>query len=161
VLGYQSDGILTAMSRNNLFIAANGGPIWEQSSGGTSDWRTDLDYDGYDWSGVNAFNYAGKQLGSLANLTSATGQESHGIRINHATCFSTFNVPGGPPLTTIPSQMMTLNPSCPAVDAGVVLPNISDGYTGSAPDMGAYEIGAPLPIYGPRLTPPTNLRIIR
>jgi len=159
VLGYQSDGILSAISRNNLFIAANGGPIWQQSSGGTRSWRTDLDYDGYDWTGGFAFNYAGNQLGSLASLTSATGQESHGIRIDRATCFSTFNVPGGPPLTTIPPQMMTLNAGCPAVDAGVVVPNLSDGYTGSAPDMGAYEVGAPAPQVGPRLAPPTNLRI--
>jgi hypothetical protein len=159
VLGYQSDGILGAMSRNNLFIAANGGPIWQQSSGGTKDWRTDLDYDGYDWTGGFAFNYAGNQLASLANLTSTTGQESHGIKISHATCFATFNVPGGPPLTTIPPQMMTLNANCPAVDAGVVLPNITDGYTGSAPDLGAYELGAPLPHYGPRLAPPTDLRV--
>ena len=166
VLGYQSDGILAAISRNNLFIAANGGPIWQQSSGGTRDWRTDLDYDGYDWTGGFAFNYAGNQIGSIPSLTSATGQESHGIRITHATCFSTFNVPGGPPLTTIPPQMMTLNSSCPAVNAGVVLPNITDGYTGSAPDLGAYELGAPLPQYGPRPAgavrapaPPTDLRI--
>jgi hypothetical protein len=49
----------------------------------------------------------------------------------------------------------------------VVLPNITDGFTGSAPDMGAYEIGLPLPQYGPRSAspttpaPPTNVRIIR
>ena len=126
----------------------------------------DLDYDGYDWTGF-AFNYAGNQLASIASLTSSTGQESHGIKIAHATCFSTFNVPGGPPLTTIPPQMMTLNPSCPAVDAGVVLPNITDGYTGSAPDLGAYEVGAPLPQYGPRpaggvaLGAPSGLKIVR
>ncbi len=164
VLGYQSDGILTAISRNNLFVAANGGPIWQQSSGATKDWRTDLDYDGFDWSGGFAFNYGGNQLGSLANLTSASGQESHGVRISHSTCFATFNVPGPPPLTTIPPQMMTLNPSCPAVDAGVVLPNVTDGYTGAKPDLGAYEVGAPLPQYGPRtatLAAPTNLRIIK
>lgn len=150
VLGYQSDGILTAISKNNLFVAANGGPIWQQSSGAKKDWRTDLDYDGYDWTGGFAFNYGGTQLGTLAALTTASGQESHGLKITHATCFATFNVPGPPPLTTIPPQMMTLNSNCPAVDAGVVLPNINDGFTGSAPDMGAYEFGAPLPQYGPR-----------
>ena len=169
VLGYQSDGILTAISRNNLFIAANGGPIWQQSSGGTKDWRTDLDYDGFDWTGGFAFNYGGNNLANIPALTAATGQESHGIKITHATCFATFNVPGGPPLTTIPPQMMTLNANCPAVNAGVVLPNITDGYIGSAPDMGAYEVGAPLPQYGPRAAgavkvaprAPTGLVIVR
>jgi hypothetical protein len=37
-----------------------------------------------------------------------------------------------------------------AVDAGEVLPSINDNYTGSRPDIGAYEIGRPLPQYGPR-----------
>ena len=147
-------------------MAANGGPIWQQSSGATRDWRTDLDYDGFDWTGSSPFNYGGTQLGSLASLTSASGQEGHGIRISHSTCFATFNVPGPAPMTTIPPQAMTLNASCPAVDAGVVLPNITDGYTGSAPDMGAYEVGTPVPSYGQRPAggppaTPTNLRIIR
>jgi len=37
-----------------------------------------------------------------------------------------------------------------AVDAGEVLPNINDGFAGKAPDLGAYELGADLPPYGPR-----------
>ena len=37
-----------------------------------------------------------------------------------------------------------------AVDAGVALANINDGFAASAPDLGAYEVGAPLPHYGPR-----------
>jgi hypothetical protein len=37
-----------------------------------------------------------------------------------------------------------------AVDAGVELPTITDGFTGKAPDIGAFETGKPLPHYGPR-----------
>lgn len=37
-----------------------------------------------------------------------------------------------------------------AIDAGLVLANINDTYTGSAPDLGAYETGQELPHYGPR-----------
>ena len=37
-----------------------------------------------------------------------------------------------------------------AVDAGMVLPGITDGYTGNAPDLGALEFGSPVPTYGPR-----------
>ena len=36
------------------------------------------------------------------------------------------------------------------VDKGKVIPNITDGYTGSAPDLGALESGVPAPHYGPR-----------
>jgi hypothetical protein len=35
-------------------------------------------------------------------------------------------------------------------DAGCRLPGINDGYLGEAPDLGAYEVGQPLPHYGPR-----------
>jgi hypothetical protein len=41
----------------------------------------------------------------------------------------------------------------PAVDAGVLLPTINDDFTGSAPDLGAYESDRPLPHYGPRSQP--------
>ena len=37
-----------------------------------------------------------------------------------------------------------------AVDAGVELPGITDEFGGRAPDLGAYEVGAELPHYGPR-----------
>jgi hypothetical protein len=37
-----------------------------------------------------------------------------------------------------------------AVDAGQALPGLNDGFRGRAPDLGAYELGDPLPQYGPR-----------
>jgi hypothetical protein len=37
-----------------------------------------------------------------------------------------------------------------AIDAGIRLPNINDGFTGAAPDLGAYEFGQAVPHYGPR-----------
>jgi len=45
---------------------------------------------------------------------------------------------------------LRLSPKSEAVDAGVVLPNVNDGYQGQAPDLGAYESNRPLPHYGPR-----------
>jgi len=38
----------------------------------------------------------------------------------------------------------------PAIDAGMVLPNVTDGYNGRAPDLGALERGQDMPHYGPR-----------
>ena len=37
-----------------------------------------------------------------------------------------------------------------AVDKGVHLPNITDGFAGRAPDLGALELGQAPPHYGPR-----------
>jgi hypothetical protein len=63
----------------------------------------------------------------------------------------------------IPAQFMTLAAGCTAIDAGAILPNINDDYRGPAPDLGAYEVGLPLPRFGPRSTAapatPTGLRI--
>ncbi len=38
----------------------------------------------------------------------------------------------------------------PAEDAAMLLPNVNDDFTGAGPDIGAYEIGKPVPHYGPR-----------
>jgi hypothetical protein len=43
-----------------------------------------------------------------------------------------------------------LKPNTPAVDGGAVIPNVTDGFTGHAPDLGALEYGLPMPHYGPR-----------
>ena len=43
-----------------------------------------------------------------------------------------------------------LKPGSAAVDRGVALPNVTDGFTGQAPDLGALEVGRPVPVYGPR-----------
>ena len=43
-----------------------------------------------------------------------------------------------------------LKPGSAAIDKGVAMPNLNDGFTGSAPDLGALEAGQPMPIYGPR-----------
>jgi hypothetical protein len=43
-----------------------------------------------------------------------------------------------------------LKPGSAAVDRGVVLPNVTDGFAGQAPDLGALEVGQTPPHYGPR-----------
>jgi len=43
-----------------------------------------------------------------------------------------------------------LKPGSAAVDKGEAIPNVTDGFAGQAPDLGALEVGQPLPIYGPR-----------
>ena len=101
----------------------------------------------------------------------AVGTESHGIRVEWQSCFEALNVPGPAPATTIPPQHTTLKAGCNAVDAGEVLPNMNDGFSGNGPDLGAYEIGRALPHYGPRTSggvppadivpplPPANLEV--
>jgi hypothetical protein len=42
-----------------------------------------------------------------------------------------------------------------AAGAGENVPGVSDGFTGTAPSLGAYEPGATLPVYGPRYSGPS------
>ena len=43
-----------------------------------------------------------------------------------------------------------LKPGSVAVDKGLVLPNITDGFAGRGPDLGALEVGQAPVHYGPR-----------
>ena len=43
-----------------------------------------------------------------------------------------------------------LKPGSAAVDRGTMLPNVTDGFAGAAPDLGAIELGQTAPHYGPR-----------
>jgi len=43
-----------------------------------------------------------------------------------------------------------LRPGSAAIDRGIALPNVTDDFTGQAPDLGALEAGRPAPVYGPR-----------
>jgi len=155
--------LLRSIVKNNLWVAVSGGQIWDFGSN-VKDWRSDFNNDGFDWGASTApFRYGGVVYSTLAGLAAASGLETNGRQINRTSCFATFNVPGPAPVP-IPPQHMTLKAGCSAVDAGAILPNINDGFIGSAPDLGAYELGRPLPTYGPRppATPPpapTGLRI--
>ncbi|MFM8532571.1 MAG: hypothetical protein ACKOEC_03105 [Acidimicrobiia bacterium] len=44
----------------------------------------------------------------------------------------------------------TLKAGSLAIDRGVELSNVTDGFTGKAPDLGALEVGRPPIVYGPR-----------
>jgi len=43
-----------------------------------------------------------------------------------------------------------LKPGSAAVDRGTPLAGVTDGFAGRAPDLGALELGASVPVYGPR-----------
>ncbi len=47
-------------------------------------------------------------------------------------------------------QDLRIKPGSAAADAALLIPGVNDDFTGKAPDMGAYETGKALPIYGPR-----------
>jgi hypothetical protein len=93
-----------------------------------------------------------RRFRTIAELSSATGQESHGIEVDYD-IFENVH----PPDPKTPHAVyhaadfdFRLKAGSKAIDAGVHLPNVNDDFTGKAPDLGAFESGRLVPVYGPR-----------
>jgi hypothetical protein len=89
---------------------------------------------------------------SLTELRKATGQETHGKEVDYE-IFENLRPPdAGKPHAVYEARDLDfrLKAGSAAVDAGIRLPNVNDDSPGRAPDLGAYEVGRPLPVYGPR-----------
>jgi hypothetical protein len=163
--------VSNAHFRNNLFLGTDA-PVGISVLGGPTSYST-YDYNGYRPNrGVEAqYSWLGPKPGvrvdyeivpkdaprfsSLRELAAATGQETHGIEIDYD-IFESLRPPS-PPDSSKPGRPydgsglnFRLRPGGKAVDAGVRLPNVNDGFGGKAPDLGAYEVGQAVPIYGPR-----------
>jgi hypothetical protein len=164
---------LKSLSRNNLWILIHDKnakdqtyAIWQAGGGGRGgpyameyqalpDWRTDVDYDGFDWDqtptpfwwdlGSGRVQY----FKDLSSFAAAVGIEQHGIRVRKEEIFEAPNVLGyvAEPFS---AKRLTLKNNCTAIDAGAPLPNLCEDFGGKAPDLGAYEYGKPAPHYGPR-----------
>src|SRR5262249_13971949 len=143
--------------RNNLFLGtdAPGRPI--AAFPNATSYST-YDYDGYRPNRGDSPNYIwiapkkgqlrnydvgprdAERFKTLAELTAATGKETHGVELDYD-IFENVR----PPDSKTPHAVyraadfdFRLKPGGKAVDAGVALPNINDDFTGRAPDLGAY-----------------------
>ena len=101
----------------------------------------------------NYGKWGSDRYATVAEFYTGTGMEEHGVE---AFGYSGLFVSGaGPPADSSTQAAVSTNDLRPAsgtpmVDAGGVIPNINDGYAGTAPDSGCLEGGDPLPAYGPR-----------
>ena len=154
--------------RNNLFLGRDtpdrGIMAWANSTAAFSS-----DYNGYRPNAGVASQYAwlapaaGQALyeptpeqwtsfRTLADLRAATGQEAHGIEVDFE-IFERLTPPDPAKRHAVYHAMdldFRLKPGSKAVDAGVPIPTVNDGFSGRAPDLGAVESGKPVPRYGPR-----------
>jgi hypothetical protein len=125
----------------NGFAAAAAGPslfAWAAPAGGA-------DYTAKTPRPVQSFP-------SLNAYAERTGQDSHSRMVD----WSIFRM-ANPPVRSEPTRIyrpedydFSLTADSAAVDAGTVLPGVTDGYRGKAPDLGALESGLPMPVFGPR-----------
>ena len=115
--------------------------------------------DAFEWNSPSfetPVDYTGKLVArrfrSLEEYRSATGQEEHSVPLDYDV-FVNVRIPdkSDPQRLYLPKEFdFRLKPGSAAIDKGVELPSITDGFTGRAPDIGAYELDGPVPHYGPR-----------
>jgi hypothetical protein len=86
----------------------------------------------------------------FADLRRASPLERNGMLLTQPIFEKAIAIPRDHRALLAPPEDVTLHPRSNAVDAGVALPNLNDGYGGKAPDLGALERGERLPLYGPR-----------
>ena len=107
-----------------------------------------FDHDGWFPDGTFDFN-SGGTWGSFAAMRAGGRFEPNGVLLATPIFASGLAAPGSYQVTMLP-QDVTLASSSTAVDRGVIVPNVNDGFTGVAPDLGALELGCPLPLFGVR-----------
>jgi hypothetical protein len=96
-----------------------------------------------------------RAFGTLAELSAATGQETHGLEVDYD-IFEHLQGPAAGQRHAVYHAMdlnFRLKADAKVVDAGVRLPTVNDDFVGSAPDLGALESGRTGPHYGPRRPP--------
>ena len=143
-------------ARNNLFVTRDASNAVEITC--PMD-HADFDYNLYAADKpFGRFAYWNKErYQTLEDFRKATGQERHGIVLTSILGILASGVL--PPADKNEKMPIALNDlrlaaGSPAIDKGEVLPNVSDGFRGAAPDIGAFELEDPLPHYGPRLDRP-------
>jgi hypothetical protein len=139
-----------AFFRNNLSIGGpTGGVRWGGYGAGTGlaanfvnpGPHTDFDYDAVGtWETPFAARIGKRDFFEV---------ERHGIRVDMSVFDSSVTFPNPPLPERAPADLRPRRGS-KVQDAGQRIPNVNDSYAGAAPDIGAYEVGQPLPRYGPR-----------
>jgi hypothetical protein len=125
-------------------------PEWNRAQ----DYRDLLASTGADQNPANKV-LAVRRYASLREYSAATGQDKHSVTLDYD-IFQHVPMLDAQDLTSIQKIYdakdldFRLKPGSAAVDKGAVIPNITDGYSGNAPDLGALELDRPLPHYGPR-----------
>jgi hypothetical protein len=94
-----------------------------------------------------------KSFNTLKEFSAATGLETHGVELDYDIFMrmvppDTSNTHGVYHAADLDFRLST---NAKAIDKGVILPNVNDDFKGKAPDLGAIEAGAPVPVYGRRI----------
>jgi hypothetical protein len=138
-----------AFLRNNLLVGLPGEQgYWLATQGHP----LDMDYGGYNIAApakpllkLNNVRYR-----TMQDATADVGLMRHGVLVDWDVFTKAVPPPGDDKYADPATSDITIRANSKAVDAGVPLPGINDGFTGKAPDLGCYEVGKPIPHYGVR-----------
>jgi hypothetical protein len=159
--------------RNNLMLGQNAQAAVFNISTNTN--YTSSDYNGFRPNGAESFQWNSppwevamvpadgsgpvkaerRTFATLQAYSQATRQDQHSVLVDYD-IFTKVARLDAKDLATV-QRLYTaedidvrLKAGSAAVDTGLTLPTVTDGFAGAAPDLGAVELGQPLPIYGPR-----------
>jgi len=146
---YSGAPVRNSVFRNNLFVGTRGKYVLESTSKMVG---CDWDYNGYAGTGGNFAKWNGARYKTFDDMRRNAPIENHAVLVDAKTLFASGVQPPGDIRTQFKPDVndLRLKDDSNATDAGQVLANINDGFKGKAPDLGAYELGDPLPHYGPR-----------
>jgi hypothetical protein len=161
--------------RNNLLLGENSSPAIFSVTTFTR--YTSSDYNGFrpNPGAEFAFQWGAPKAGALSDYTGpdhradldtarfasleeyrkGTGQDQHSILVDYDV-FVRVPMLDAQDSRTVQKVYkaeefdFSLRAGAAAIDRGLPLPNVNDGFAGSAPDLGALERGRPAPHYGPR-----------
>ena len=132
--------------RGNLFVGGEGSDL-------TLDWSGGIDagvFDGNGWWPDGTFRWSTVgEWPSFAALAASGVYEENGVLLDRPPLASGVVPPASWTEHLAPGSP-ALDPASTAVDAALFLPNVTDGFLGAAPDLGAQELGCPDYPYGPR-----------
>ncbi|MEM7221779.1 MAG: right-handed parallel beta-helix repeat-containing protein [Pseudomonadota bacterium] len=144
------DPVDDVVARNNIFLGS-GKPALRS---GHVMRRNDFDNDGYGWGGGRFAVWNRKRYETMSDTLGGNGPYGRYGAV-WLSPWSELESGLSPPTSHEPFQEPSdndprLSAGSRAVDRGVVLPNINDGFSGVAPDLGCCELGQPQPHFGPR-----------
>jgi hypothetical protein len=146
---WTSAKVRNCVYRNNLFLGTQG-RAYDCSPAMIG---CDFDYDGFGgFSGDVFLKWNNARYASLADVKARAPVYKHAVAVDPATAFASGIKPPDDTKRQYEPRTVDLRlaPGTAAIDAGAVLPGFNDDFAGKAPDLGAYELGSPLPHYGPR-----------
>jgi len=146
-----SEPVRHTRSRNNLFVGTVGPYACEMMAPMKA---CDFDYDGFGGGPWELFlKWNGVRFPTFSEVRANAPAYRHAVLVDASTAFASGVLPPVGPEKVHVAPELQLKAGSAAIDAGEPLPGFNDSFTGTAPDLGAYEIGQPLPHYGPRPEP--------